>query len=33
VQAGFTWRGVRVVDPFAKKMDVRLKRVLGQAVT
>jgi predicted nucleic acid-binding protein len=29
LQAGFTWRGVRVVDPFAKKMDVRLKRVMG----
>jgi predicted nucleic acid-binding protein len=28
LQAGFTWRGVRVVDPFAKKMDVRLKRVM-----
>jgi predicted nucleic acid-binding protein len=30
LQAGFTWRGVRVVDPFAKKMDVRLKRVMGE---
>jgi predicted nucleic acid-binding protein len=29
LQSGFTWRGVRVVDPFAKKMDVRLKRLLG----
>jgi predicted nucleic acid-binding protein len=29
MHAGFTWRGVRVVDPFAKKMDVRLKRVMG----
>ncbi len=29
LQSGFKWRGVRVVDPFAKKMDVRLKRVLG----
>lgn len=29
MQSGFTWRGVRVVDPFAKKMDVRLKRLLG----
>jgi predicted nucleic acid-binding protein len=28
LQPGFTWRGVRVVDPFAKKMDVRLKRVM-----
>jgi predicted nucleic acid-binding protein len=28
LQAGCTWRGVRVVDPFAKKMDVRLKRVM-----
>jgi predicted nucleic acid-binding protein len=29
LQSGITWRGVRVVDPFAKKMDVRLKRVMG----
>jgi predicted nucleic acid-binding protein len=28
LQSGFTWRGVRVVDPFAKKMDARLKRVM-----
>jgi hypothetical protein len=27
--AGFTWRGVRVVDPFAKTMGARLKRVIG----
>jgi predicted nucleic acid-binding protein len=30
LQPGFTWRGVRVVNPFAVKMDVRLKRVMGE---
>lgn len=29
LQAGFTWRGLRVVDPFAKKTDARLKRAMG----
>ena len=29
LQPGFTWRGVRVVDPFAAKMDGRLKRVMA----
>ncbi len=27
MQAGFKWRGTTVVDPFATKMDRRLKRV------
>jgi predicted nucleic acid-binding protein len=28
LQPGFTWRGVRVVDPFAKKLDARLSRLI-----
>lgn len=29
LQSGFKWRGLRVVNPFAKRMDVRLKRLIG----
>lgn len=29
MQPGFTWRGLRVVNPFAAKLDTRLKRVLA----
>jgi predicted nucleic acid-binding protein len=29
MQDGFAWRGVTVVNPFAKKMHKRLARVLG----
>jgi hypothetical protein len=29
LQPGFKWRGMRVVNPFAKKTDVRLKRAMG----
>lgn len=28
-QPGFTWRGVTVVNPFAAKMDGRLKRLMA----